>query len=111
MNALKILSVTVIMLWSSFGPSYAFEGDLKDGTYEGEFSFVKVLLTVADGKVEDIQMVEHGGGGQEYADLVEPLTEEMVEKQTTSVDAITGATVSSENIKKAVEDALSKAAR
>jgi uncharacterized protein with FMN-binding domain len=111
LNALKILLVTVIMLWNFFGSSYAFEGDLKDGTYEGEFSFVKVRLTVAGGKVENIQMVKHGGGGQKYADIVEPLMGEMVAKQTTAVDAITGATVRSKNLIKAVEDALRKAAR
>ena len=87
----------------------AFEGTLRDGTYEGEHSFVKVEVTVAGGKVTEIDLVRHGGGGDTYAAMVEPLTGSMVEAQTTSVDTVTGATVSSNYLKKAVEKALNKA--
>ena len=106
---MKTLIATILILCFSLGFSHAFDAVLEDGTYEGEPSFVKVLLTVTDGKVSDIFIASHGGGGDEYALMIEPLTEEMVERQTTSVEAVTGATVSSEYLKKAVEDALRKA--
>ena len=109
MNITKALFVSVVVLCCCSTPLHAFEGGLRDGAYEGEYSFVKVRVTVAGGKVERIEMVEHGGGGEKYAAMVEPLLGEIVEKQGTSVDSVTGATVSSENLKKAVEAALEKA--
>lgn len=81
----------------------------KDGTYEGTVSFVKVNVTVKDNKITGIEIIEHGGGGKEYTDEVKPLVDDILTKQSTDVDAITGATASSENLKKAVRDALEKA--
>lgn len=109
MNVIKALFASVVVLCCCSMPLCAFEIGLRDGAYEGEYSFVKVRVTVAGGKVERIEMVEHGGGGEKYALMAEPLLSEMVEKQGTSVDSVTGATVSSENLKKAVEAALEKA--
>lgn len=106
---MKTLLATILILCFSHVFSHAFDPALKDGTYEGEHSFVKVLVTVTDGKVSDIFIARHGGGGREYALMVEPLAGEMVNRQTTSVEAVTGATVSSEHLKKAVEEALRKA--
>ena len=85
------------------------EAYLEDGTYEGQHSFVTVEVDILDGRIEDIRMISHGGGGQRYADMVEPLIGAMIEKQSTDVDVVTGATVSSDNLKRAVEDALGKA--
>jgi uncharacterized protein with FMN-binding domain len=89
--------------------TYSFDGELSDGAYEGECSFVSVEVAVADGKMENIDMVEHGGGGAKYASMIEPMINDMLKKQSTDVDVVTGATVSSENLKKAVDRALSKA--
>ncbi len=86
------------------------EPALRDGTYEGEHSFVAVAVTVAGGKITSIEMTRHGGGGEMYAEMVRPLLGQMVEKQSTEVDTVTGATTSSNHLKKAVENALRKAA-
>lgn len=83
--------------------------ELTDGVYEGEYSFVRVAVTVEDGAVTQIKILEHGGGGEEYERMVEPLKEKIIAEQITDIDAISGATVSSENLKKAVEDAIEKA--
>jgi len=80
-----------------------------DGVYEGEYSFIKVRVTIKDGDMCDIDILHHGGGGKKYADMVAPLADEVVRKQSLDVDVITGATVSSRNFKKAVENALEKA--
>jgi len=80
-----------------------------DGTYTGSHSFVTVAVTIADGKIAAIIITEHGGGGDHYADLIRPLADRMLEKQTTDVDTVTGATVSSNHLKKAVAKALKKA--
>jgi len=111
MNTIKIFAVMILVIFGSLAASCAFEGDLKDGAYEGEYSFVKVLVTVEGGRVTGIEIMEHGGGGEYYAEMVEPLTDRMVAQQTTEVDAVTGATVSSNNLSNAVDDAISKASR
>ena len=79
---------------------------LLDGVFRGESSFVTVDVTVKDGKMTKIEIVHHGGGGEKYARMVTPLINEMIEKQSTEVDAVTGATVSSKNLKQAVENAI-----
>ncbi|GEM_PF-990205 len=85
------------------------EDRLRDGNYEGKYSFVTVAVTVENGRIADIKMIRHGGGGEEYAEMVMPLIDEIIREQSTDVDAVTGATVSSENLKRAVNDALKKA--
>jgi len=86
------------------------EGGLKDGTYDGEHSFVEVSVTIKGGKIADIKMTRHGGGGEKYAAMVAPLLGQMIDNQSTEVDAVSGATVSCDHLKKAVEKALKKAA-
>lgn len=81
----------------------------KDGVYEGKYSFVTVKVTIAQGRISDIQLVRHGGGGERYAEMVEPLIPLMLEKQSTDVDTVSGATVSSNNLRYAVDAALEKA--
>ena len=80
-----------------------------DGVYEGECSFVKVRVAIKDGNISDVKILRHGGGGEKYADMINPLTDKVVQEQSTNIDAITGATVSSKNFKKAVDNALKKA--
>ncbi|MBD3379823.1 MAG: FMN-binding protein [Candidatus Omnitrophica bacterium] len=109
MRAVRTAIPVVLICLSVAVRAYSFTGDLKDGTYEGEYSFVKAEVTVEGGEVTGIKVLRHGGGGEKYAEMIYPLAEEMAEKGTTDVDAVTGATVSSENLKRAVKDALRKA--
>jgi uncharacterized protein with FMN-binding domain len=106
-----ILTIMFLICAVSPGPSYGQKARYADGTYEGEHSFVKVRVVVRGGNIYDIEMLHHGGGGEEYAEMVKPLLSIMVKKQSTDVDSITGATVSSNHLKKAVNNALQKAAR
>lgn len=82
--------------------------EIKDGQYKGaaEYTPVKarVSVTVKDGKILDIDLLEHQTGVGKKAEKV--LTE-IVNKQTLDVDAISGATQSSATLTKAVENALS----
>ena len=85
------------------------DSPFKDGTDEGEHSFVAVEVSITNGRIVDIRMTHHGGGGEKYAEMVKPLITRILEKQSTDVDAVTGATVSSNHLKKAVKNALQKA--
>ncbi len=85
----------------------ALEGPFDDGVYEGAHAFVKVRVLVKDEKIAGIEILEHGGGGEKYRQMIEPLLERIVEAQSLEVDAVTGATVSSDYLKQAVRDALS----
>lgn len=78
-----------------------------DGSYIGEsdvdFISVKVEVLVQDGKLISIDLLKHENGRGTAA---EKTIDEMIAKQTTDVDAVTGATNSSKVIRKAVENAL-----
>jgi urocanate reductase len=80
-----------------------------DGVYEGSYSFVSVEVKIENNRISNIDITRHGGGGQKYADMVSPMAKEVIKHQSTNIDAITGATVSSENFINAVNDALKKA--
>ena len=78
-----------------------------DGVYVGEydvnFIYAKVEVTVQDGVITDITILQHKNGRGKSAEII---TDRIIEEQKTDVDAISGATNSSVVIKKAVENAL-----
>ena len=82
---------------------------LEDGTYEGHSELgpiiVDVKVTVEKGKITEIEIVNHQNGLGQSANVI---VDEMVDKNTYDVDAVSGATVSSEVIINAVNDALQK---
>ena len=96
----------LIVCISNGKPVHAEEKSYTDGVYVGEHSFVKVRVTVEEGSMAAIDILSHGGGGEKYEEMIEPLTEKIIAEQSLQVDAITGATVSSNHLKKAVEKAL-----
>ena len=82
---------------------------VEDGTYEGHSELgpviVDVKVTVKKGKIEEIEIVNHQNGLGQSANVI---VDEMVDKNTYDVDAVSGATVSSEIIMNAVNNALQK---
>ena len=81
--------------------------DVSDGTYIGEydvnFIYAKVEVTVEDGEIVSINILEHR---HERGKAAETVIEKIIEEQKIDVDAVSGATNSSTVIKKAVENAL-----
>ena len=80
---------------------------LEDGVYQGEWSIPPVTagveVTMKDGRIAAVQLVRHDhglGGG------AESLPRAVVESQSLGLDVVSGATVSSKCILKAVETAL-----
>jgi uncharacterized protein with FMN-binding domain len=107
-DSLFFLTLLTLVVFLSL--ARAAEDGLADGVYEGEHSFIKVRVTVENNSISDIEILHHGGGGQKYAEMVRPMAHEMIQRQSVDIDDVTGATVSSNNLKMAVSDALQKAA-
>ena len=80
---------------------------IPDGVYVGEydvdFIYVKVEVTVQNGAVINIDILEHKNGRGKPAEIV---ADRIIEEQKIDVDTVSGATNSSIVIKKAVDNAL-----
>ena len=85
----------------------------RDGTYEGSaFGFgdlITVSVTIRDGKMTDISVLSADGEDKPYYNQALPLLDKMLSAQSAGVDTVSGATLTSEGLIGAVEDALGKA--
>lgn len=86
---------------------------LKDGAYTGTGSGrngeITVELTVKAGKLATVNVVRHGETAGISDAALARVPAEIVAQQSTAVDAVTGATMTSEGIKAAVADAIRQA--
>lgn len=108
MKKLITMSLVLVMIAATLvgcgGATY------EDGTYTGEAEGhngpLKVEVEVSDGKISSVKVTEH----EETEGLADPTIEQIpaaiVDKNSTDVDTIAGATVTGDAIIKAVEDAL-----
>ena len=84
---------------------------LKDGTYDGiaKEGPVKVLaeVTIKNQSITKIELIEHRTWKGRAAENIIP--DRIIDEQSTSVDAVSGATISSRVIMNAVEVAIQKA--
>lgn len=87
--------------------------NLADGAYEGTAKgfggAINVKVEVKDGKVVNIEILEHGETESIAGPALEEIPESIIDAQSVEIDNVSGATVSSKGIKAAVMDALSKA--
>ena len=81
--------------------------NISDGNYIGECSiapvYVKVSISVKDHTLTDIEILEHANGLGSSAEVI---TDTVIKEQSFEVDAVSGATVSSKCILKAIENAI-----
>lgn len=81
--------------------------NVQDGNYIGEYSItpvhVKVEVSVNNHQITDISILQHDNGRGSTA---ESIVNDIVEEQSLDIDAVSGATVSSKCILKAVENAI-----
>lgn len=84
---------------------------LRDGTYEGSYrggpNKVVVRVSIAAGKISSIKVLEHQAWRGRKAE--QPIVERIIATQSTTVDAVSGATNSSRVIMNAVQNAVEKA--
>lgn len=85
------------------------------GTYEGEGQgfggAIRVRVTVSATDITDIAVLSHANEDQTYYVLAESLVDTIVQRQTTDVDTVSGATFSSLGILDAVNAALKQAVK
>jgi uncharacterized protein with FMN-binding domain/Pyruvate/2-oxoacid:ferredoxin oxidoreductase delta subunit len=89
------------------------EAKYKDGTYtvvgEGKSPDLKVAVIIKSDKITTVEIVSNNEtNGKEALNVI---PKEIVEKQSTSVDAVSGATLTSKGIMMAVNDALGQASK
>lgn len=121
---LKIFLVLILVM-SAFGAKYLFDvarykqrvaqiaftnvdvSKVYDGEYIGEcdvkFISAKVLVRVNNGKIENIKILEHKN---DKGSRAEKIVQEVINKNSTDVELVSGATNSSKVILKAIENAL-----
>jgi len=89
------------------------KGQYKDGTYTGEgVGFrpgMQVSVTVKNGKISNIEITSNNDTPGYFDQASSVIPSEIIKAQSTSVDAVSGATRSSNGIMSAVEDALKNA--
>lgn len=82
---------------------------ISDGTYKGDYSAglvsAAVTVVVKDNKITGIVINKHENGLGKKA---EKIVYDIIDKQSLNIDNISGATLSSNVIRKAVEQALEK---
>ena len=86
---------------------------LNDGVYEGKAKDgpvrVLAIVTIQNQRITNIKLLEHRTWKGAAAEKVIP--ERIIDEQSTKVDAVSGATLSSSVIMNAVEDAVQKASK
>jgi uncharacterized protein with FMN-binding domain len=86
-----------------------------DGTYEGTATGknpgIKVTVTISNDKITDIIIISSNDNEEYFDEAAAVIPACVIEAQSTNVDTVSGATLSSKGIIKAVEDAISKAVK
>lgn len=89
------------------------ETNYKDGTYtaqeKGYGGQLTVEVTVKDKKISDVKVVSHSETENVGTKAIDQLPEKIVAANSADVDVVSGATVTSEAIRKAVSSALAEA--
>jgi uncharacterized protein with FMN-binding domain len=90
-------------------------GPYVSGIYQGEGTgyggSICVTITVTNGYIESVEVTDHSGEDPAYYNLAESIVSEMIDRQTSQVDAATGATFSSRGLMEAVSAALEQAVK
>ena len=110
MKKLLALALCVLMLIS-------FTAVAEDAAADGEYSVVgrgfygdlNVTVTIADGKITDITVTDCPETPELGGKAIEIMTAAMIENNTSGVDSVSGATVTSAYFRMAVNEALKQA--
>lgn len=85
----------------------------KDGIYKGQAKgfggMVVVEITINQGQIEKVNIISADKEDKAYFDMATGVVDEIIENQSADVDAVSGATFSSNGIINAVKQGLEKA--
>lgn len=113
MSMKKIVSLFLCVAMI-FAASALAESAITPGTYEGagegfDAAGIKVNVTLNEEGIEAIEVLENNETPSVGGAAMETLIPQIIEGQTLAVDAVAGATLSSNGLKAAVADALTAA--
>jgi fumarate reductase flavoprotein subunit len=101
-------AISMLLVGCSAGTSKA--AAMKDGTYDGEAQGhngkLKVSVTIASGKISDVKVTDNIETTGVCENAIANVPAEIVKNNSVSVDATTGATVTSSAIRLAVQNAI-----
>lgn len=90
------------------------ESGYQDGTYEGSGTgfggTIRVSVTISGGKIASISILEAAGETASYFASATGVISRVIAQQSPNVDAVSGATYSSNGIIQAIQNAVAKAA-
>lgn len=92
------------------GGSAAWEDGTYQGTGEGKNGDIVVEVTVEDGKIQEVEVVEHDETEGFCEEPIDKVPKQIIANNEPKADIVSGATLTSEGIVAAVEDALKDAA-
>lgn len=110
-SIVALLLMAVLVLTVGCGGSGA---AWKDGTYqgtgEGKGGDIVVEVTVDGGKIQEVEVVEHDETEGFCEEPIDKVPKQIIANNEPKADIVSGATLTSEGIIAAVEDALKDAA-
>ena len=106
MKKLLILSLSLISLFSliSCGSSKIFKAGTYTGTSFGRNNNITVETTFSDNEIESIKVVSHHETAGIGTVAIDQMVDSIISKQSLGVEIVTGATLSSYGLIRAVED-------
>jgi len=93
-----------------YDDSAAWKDGVYTGTARGYGGNITVEVTIRDGKIADIRVLDHSGESDSYFERASAVIERILSAGSPNVDTVSGATYSSTGIINAVKRALQKAA-
>lgn len=93
-----------------FTPTVKYPAGVKTAQEEikGKMGKIKILVAVKNNKIFDVRILENRETPSHASKALEQIPKEIVEKQSLDINAVSGATVTSEAILKGTEETLKK---
>ena len=102
----KIQKETSIDMGVDNSQSYFADDGIYEGSGDGFGGKIKVRLTVKDKKLQSAEILSAENETKDYIESAKKILDDAVKQQSTDVDTVSGATLSSNGIISAMKDAL-----
>jgi fumarate reductase flavoprotein subunit len=106
-----VIALTLVFAVGCQGSTGKYTDGVYNGSGEGKFGPIKVEVTVEKSKINAIKILEHSETPGLSDPIIEKIPQEIIKAQSTEVSVISGATVTSNGIIQAVQNALKDAGK